>query len=117
MSADPTHRRRLTSLIGVLAGVLAVALLALTLGAGGARGPQGPGSLFGWAVPLVSLFVIVAVTWLLLARDGNEPDVDDDLYVPCEACGHAILPEWRLCPYCGSQLRAWNPGGGSLNRG
>lgn len=117
MSADVRHRKRLISLIGALAGLLAALMLVFTLGAGGLHGTGGPGSLFGWAVPLVSLFVIVAVTWLLLARDSRESDVDEDLYVPCAACGHAIMPEWRLCPYCGSQVRAWDPGGGSLGRG
>jgi len=117
MTPDTSNRKRLVSTVGAVAGLLAAVLLLMTMASGGLHGAAGPDSLFGWAVPLVSLFVIVAVTWLLLSRDSSEEDVDEDLYVPCGACGHAVLPDWRLCPYCGARLRAWNPGGESLHRG
>ena len=111
------YRKRLVALVGVLVGLLAAGLLIVTLVDADRQVVGGPGSLFGWAVPLVALFVIVAVTWLLLARDSRETSDDDALYVICGSCGHSILQEWRLCPYCGAQLADWNPGGRSLGKG
>jgi hypothetical protein len=106
------YRRRLVWLVGALAGLLTIGLAVLLFDDGDRAFIGGPGSLLGWTVPLVALFVIVAVTWLLLARDAGDGDGDDDkAYVACDACGHSILREWRLCPYCGTQLREWNPGG------
>jgi hypothetical protein len=110
------YRKNLVSLVGVLAGLLAIGLFIVTVYDGGREAVGGPGSLFGWGVPLVALFVIVAVTWFLLARDKPDDTDDEDLYVTCDSCGHSILREWRLCPYCGAQLREWNPGGRSLGR-
>lgn len=56
--------------------------------------------------PLVLLFVIVAITWFLIVHDSNTSDDDNSRYVSCWSCGHSIMSEWRLCPYCGAELRA-----------
>jgi hypothetical protein len=104
------YRKRLVLLVGALAGLLAIGLAVILLDGDDRAFIGGPGSLLGWTVPLVALFVIVAVTWWLLARDADDSD-DDSVYVNCDSCGHSILQEWRLCPYCGTQLREWNPGG------
>jgi uncharacterized membrane protein len=109
------YRKNLVSLVGVLAGLLVIGLVIVTLADGGHRVVGGPGSLFGWAVPLVALFIIVAVTWFLLVRDSRDSTEDDDMYVTCASCGHSILAEWRLCPYCGAQRREWDPAGRSLD--
>ena len=115
MTGEGRYRKQLVSFIGVLAGVLALGLLFVTVSEDGRRMIGGPGTMFGWALPLVSLFVIVAVTWLLLARDSRDVDSDDPHYVTCEACGQSILEDWRLCPYCGAQVREWRSSGQSAD--
>jgi hypothetical protein len=110
------YRKHLASPVGALTGLLAVVLLIVTLDGPGEFVP-GAGSLFGWGVPLVALFVIAAVTWLLLARDGDDDAEGEDLYLTCDSCGHSVLREWRLCPYCGAQLREWSPGERTFGQG
>lgn len=62
----------------------------------------GASALLGWVVPLGVLFIIVAVSWFLLAQDPPERGTDS-AYVLCPACGKAILRDWRMCPYCGQR--------------
>jgi zinc ribbon protein len=114
---DRHYRKRLISFVGVLGAVLAVGLLVVTISPVGRAMIGGPGSILGWAVPLASLFTIAAITWLLIL--GNQPeDEDATRYVSCWSCGHSVMSEWRLCPFCGAELRAWKPvGGESLDRG
>jgi hypothetical protein len=106
---DRHYRKRLISIVGALAGVLAVGLLVVTVVPAGRDLIGGPGTIMGWAVPLVSLFVIVAITWFLIVRDSRANDDDSAGYVSCWSCGHSVMSEWRLCPYCGAELRAWTP--------
>ncbi len=114
---DGHYRKRLITTVGVLAGVLAVGLLFVTLSSFGRDLVGGPGSMMGWAVPLVGLFIIAAITWLLILEDTHS-DADPAQRVSCWACGHSIMSEWRLCPYCGAEARAWTPmTGESLHRG
>lgn len=103
------YRRRLISFVSLVAGALAIGLLFVTVAPAGRALIGGPGSLLGWAVPLVSLFVIVAITWFLIVRDSHDAPDDIAQYVSCWSCGHSIHSEWRLCPYCGAELRAWTP--------
>jgi hypothetical protein len=111
MTGEGRFRRRLLALVGTLAVLLVAGLIAVASDPDRAAWVGGPGSLFGWAVPLTALFVIVAVTWLLLARESGDDDKGADIYVTCDSCGHSILKDWRLCPYCGARLAEWNPGG------
>jgi len=114
MTGESRDRTLLIRFIGALAGVLVAGLVFVTVSADLRRTVGGPGSIFGWAIPLVALFVIVAVTWLLLARDTYRPEDDETVYVNCETCGHSVLREWRLCPYCGAQLQEAQAAGESL---
>jgi hypothetical protein len=114
---DGHYRKRLISFVSVLGAVLAAGLLFVTFSPSGREIIGGPGSIMGWALPVAGLFTIAAITWLLLMGDKR---VDDDpaRYEACWSCGHSIMSEWRLCPYCGSELRAWTAAGGeSLDRG
>ena len=113
---DGHYRKRLISFVGLLAGALAIGFLVVTLAPAGRALIGGPGSMLGWALPLVSLFVIVAITWFLIARDSRDTPDDVARYVSCWSCGHSIQSEWRLCPYCGAELRAWSPPNGTLDR-
>jgi zinc ribbon protein len=112
------YRKRLFAIVGVLAAALAGGLLFVTFSSAGREMIGGPGSIMGWAVPLVTLFTITAITWLLIMSDAR-PDDDEARYVSCWSCGHSIMTEWRLCPYCGAELRAWTAPSGSesLDRG
>ena len=111
------YKKRLISVVTVLGAVLAVGLLFVTFSSAGRDLVGGPGSIMGWAVPLAGLFVIAAITWLLILSDSNVPD-DEARYVACWSCGHSVMNEWRLCPYCGAELRVWTPAPGeSLDRG
>ena len=111
---DGHYRRRLTSFVGLLSGVLALGLLIVTIAPAGRALIGGPGSLMGWAVPLVCLFVIIAITWFLIVRDSRDPRDDVATRVSCWSCAHVVQSEWRLCPYCGAELRAWSSPDGSL---
>lgn len=114
---DRHYRKRLISIVGTLAGVLAVGLLVVTIVPSGRHVVGGPGTIMGWTVPLVLLFVIVAITWFLIAHDSSAGDDDVARYISCWSCGHSIMSEWRLCPYCGAELRASAPiAGESLHR-
>lgn len=102
MAGKRRDRRLLKVASGVLVGTLAVVIVAGVFEVASAI-PAGPRSPFGWAVPLVSLAVIVGVTALLFFRESD--DIDEvGLYTTCDSCGHTVLPEWRLCPYCGARL-------------
>lgn len=102
MAGERRDRRLLKVASGVLVGTLAIAIVAGVFEFAGAI-PAGPRSSFGWAVPLVSLAVIVGVTALLFFREPDDAD-EIGLYATCDSCGHTVLPEWRLCPYCGARL-------------
>jgi hypothetical protein len=114
---DGHYRKRLILFVGALAGVLVLGLLFVTVSPAGREMIGGPGSVLGWAVPLGGLFTIAAVTWLLILTDSND-DQQAVRYVSCWSCGHSVMGEWRLCPFCGAELRAWTPSREeSLDRG
>lgn len=57
---------------------------------------------FGWIVPLVSVVVIGAAAWVLLAQAEKRPeDAARFASIACPTCGRLMLAEWRMCPYCG----------------
>jgi hypothetical protein len=105
---DRHYKKRLISIVSVLGAVLAAGLLFVTFSSVGRDLIGGPGSIMGWAVPLAGLFIIAAITWLLIIGDSHKQD-DQAGYVPCWSCGHSVMHDWRLCPYCGAELRAWSP--------
>jgi hypothetical protein len=105
---DRHYKKRLISAVVVLGAILAIGLLLVTFIPAGRDLIGGPGSILGWAVPLAGLFIIAAITWLLILSDSHEDD-DHARYVACWSCGHSVMNEWRLCPYCGAELRAWSP--------
>jgi len=110
------YRKRLMTVVGVLSGALAVGLLVVTLAPGGLALVGGPTSILGWIIPLVSLFVIVAITWLVIARDFRQNSDEGAHYVSCWSCGHSVQREWRLCPYCGAEFRTWSAPDTSLHQ-
>lgn len=65
----------------------------------------------GWTVPLVSLVVIAAAAWYLLAQKEKDPgSAEEFLSAACPTCGRNVLAEWRMCPYCGSGKPETEPG-------
>jgi hypothetical protein len=114
---DGHYRRRLGSVVGLIAGALAVGLLIASFSPSGRELIGQPGTLLGWGIPLVSLFVMVAITWFLIFRGSKEEPDDIARYVACRSCQRSIQSEWRLCPYCGAEVRAWTPPDGSLGHG
>jgi hypothetical protein len=114
---DRHYKKRLTTAVVVLGSILAAGLVFVSLSDDGRAFIGGPGSVMGWAVPLAGLFTIAAITWLLILSDSHAGD-DHPRRVACWSCGHSVMSEWRLCPYCGAELRAWAPPAGeSLDRG
>jgi rRNA maturation endonuclease Nob1 len=53
----------------------------------------------------VSLFVVVSVTWFVIVRDARDVLDESAHYVTCGSCSHSIQSEWRMCPFCGSEVR------------
>jgi hypothetical protein len=87
-----------------LAGVVGACFM-LASGDATIRGAGAVSPSLGWVMPLVSLVVIVGVTVTLLSRDSSRPPSDPPVPVPCQHCGRSVLPDWRLCPYCGAMLQ------------
>lgn len=56
---------------------------------------------FGWAVPLLAGLMVGGVAWALLL-DSPAPDQTAGAAATCETCHRGIMPDWRLCPYCGT---------------
>jgi len=100
-----TGRRHLISTVAVVAVILAAGFLFVTMSPSGWALVGGPATLLGWAVPLVSLFVVVAVTWFVIVRDAHDALDEGAHYVLCASCGHSIQSEWRMCPFCGAEVR------------
>ncbi|MBN1193529.1 MAG: hypothetical protein JXA36_07580 [Coriobacteriia bacterium] len=60
----------------------------------------------GWVATLVVVFAIAGVGWVLLGqRRANRGDSASLQRTRCTVCGHEILGQWRMCPYCGAMLR------------
>jgi hypothetical protein len=56
----------------------------------------------GWGAILVSGLVI-AVAGRVLFSVGKRFDEEPGFQTTaCTSCGRAVLDQWRLCPYCGS---------------
>jgi hypothetical protein len=101
-----TGRRHLISTVAGVAVILAAGFLFVTMSPSGWALVGGPTTLLGWAVPLVSLFVVVAVTWFVIVRDARDAMDETAHYVLCPSCGHSIQNEWRMCPFCGAEVRS-----------
>jgi hypothetical protein len=100
-------RRHLIMTVVAVAVLLVVGFLFATLSPSGRAMVGGPTTLLGWAVPLVLLFVVVAATWFVIVRGSHDVPEDTARYVSCWSCGHSIQNEWRMCPYCGADMRSW----------
>jgi rRNA maturation endonuclease Nob1 len=59
---------------------------------------------------------MVAITWFLIFRGSKQEPDDIAHYIACRSCQRSVQSEWRLCPYCGAELRAWTPPDGSTSR-
>jgi hypothetical protein len=57
----------------------------------------------GWTAILVSGLVIAVAGWMLFSAGRRFDDGPRLATVECPVCGRAVLEEWRLCPYCGSE--------------
>jgi len=90
-------------LVGTLVALLAVGLVFVYFSEGFLGPMMGPGTLVGWAIPLCTVFVVVAISWFLLARATGSSNEEDPAEVACPSCGAANLREWRMCPYCGAR--------------
>ena len=89
----------------VLGGLaVAVALLgALTIVNAG-QGFEGctATTALGWTIPLLAGGLVGLASWILLS-DRASDDPKRELHArACGVCGHQVLDEWRLCPYCGT---------------
>lgn len=104
MTGRRYSRQLVLAVLGVTLGLATLAGLALLLGRGRSFPAATAASPLGWTVPLVSLFVILGVTWLLLSQTPRDPEAGSFRYSPCSECGRSVLRDWRLCPYCGSML-------------
>ena len=98
-------RRHLISTVGGVAAMLLVGLTLVMLWPGAFAALGGPTSFLGWAVPLTLLFLVVAITWFVIATDSKDLSDESAHYVECWSCGHSIQTEWRMCPFCGAEMR------------
>jgi hypothetical protein len=65
----------------------------------------------GWGAILVAALVI-AVAGRVLYSVGSRFDEGPGFETSvCTSCGRAVLDEWRLCPYCGSDKSLPAPDG------
>ena len=55
----------------------------------------------GWMTTLAAVSV-GAILWYVLARDDAEDPRSSTDGARCKNCGHAVVDDWRLCPYCGT---------------
>lgn len=109
-------RRHLISTVGAVAALLLVGLALVTLWPGAFAAVGGPTSFLGWAVPLTLLFLVVAITWFVIALDAKDVPDESAHYVACWSCGHSIQTEWRMCPFCGAEMRPATPPDATLLR-
>lgn len=58
-----------------------------------------------WGIAAVAALVIAGVSWILLSQRRTD-DSEEIPFVraPCPTCGHEVLGQWRMCPYCGAML-------------
>jgi hypothetical protein len=102
--------RRFTRIAVTVGGAFCAALslfviLTLVNAERGFAGSTGTSAL-GWTIPLLSGILIGGVAWVLLLRGPNHHEDDSSLdTVPCSECGRNVMPDWRLCPFCGSDAR------------
>lgn len=94
---------RLLAVSGTVLGLATLAWFVGTFDTGtDASASLTPPSAVILIIPVVSLLLIVGVTWYLLTR-GPDDAGSAQSYVQCSVCGRSVLREWRLCPYCGSR--------------
>jgi len=109
-------RRHLISTVGAVAALLLAGLTLVSLWPGALVALGGPKSLLGWAIPLTLLFLVVAITWFVIAIDSKEIADESAHFVACWSCGHSIQEQWRMCPFCGAEMRPAAPTDATLIR-
>lgn len=60
------------------------------------------GGSYGW-IGTGLIIVVVGGLALYLGRLGDRPDDDgtNNVQARCLSCGHAVSPDWKICPHCG----------------
>jgi hypothetical protein len=111
-------QRRLTAstvikIAGCMLGVILVAGLISVVNASCRVGGSTGVLPLGWVVAILAAVIIGALAWLLLdggdARSESRPGEESR----CLGCNRAVLPQWRMCPYCGCMLDREGPGAGT----
>jgi hypothetical protein len=96
-------RRVATILLGGLAALAGVFALVVLFNQGLSLVGCTAATPLGWTVPLVSVVVIGAAAWALLAQpEKDDENTEEFRSIACPTCGRNVLVAWRLCPYCGS---------------
>lgn len=99
---DDRLKRVLVTGAGAVSAALGLFFVLTWLNAGlGFAGCTGTSAL-GWTIPLFSGGLIGGVAWVLLARGPKYFDDTPADPVPCVSCGRGVMPDWRLCPFCGT---------------
>jgi hypothetical protein len=86
--------------VGLAVEAALLGLLAFRL-ASRITGHPSAATAIGWMTTLAAVSV-GAILWYVLARD-DAPDLrplTDAAH--CSNCGHTVVDDWRLCPYCGT---------------
>jgi len=86
---------------GLAVGVSLLGLLMIANAGQGFAGCTATTAL-GWTIPLIAGGLVGLASWILLTEREGEDSGRELRSTACEVCGHRVLDEWRLCPYCGT---------------
>ncbi len=99
--------RMLLALVGAVGAVVALFVLLVMLNAGQGFADCTGAQPLGWLLPPVAGLLIGGTAWVLLFKAPHYSEDDEEATrhsVPCPSCAKAVMPDWRLCPYCGRVL-------------
>lgn len=93
--------------IRVIASVLIAAVfsgVALALGftflAGEAPALSADG--IGWLLPILAVGMVGLLGWVMLTPRNRRDETVRPAMIRCTSCDATMMPDWRMCPYCGS---------------